>query len=110
MVNYREWQDGRLAAIPDDPRRRVVAEDRLDSAMVAANRIEAEIAPLADPQVLDAFRTANKTMARAARRRFGTMQGSDEKSVPAPEWRPFQLAFLPRNLPAINWPARVSRR
>ena len=109
VTKYREWLDRQHAAIPDDPSRREMAEDLLNGARVASNRIEAGIKALDDPQVLDAFRIANKAMARAARRRFGTMQGSDEKSVSAPKWRPFQLAFLLMNLPGIVDPHHDDR-
>src|SRR5437899_13088517 len=42
-------------------------------------------------------------MAEAARRRLGVMQGKDPATV-QPEWRPFQLAFLLMNLPALAKP------
>ena len=109
VVKYRRWQDGQRGAMPDDPRRREVAEDLLNGARVAADRIESGIKALDDPQVLDAFRIANKAMARAARRRFGTMQGSDEMSVSTPKWRPFQLAFILMNLPGIVDPHHDDR-
>ena len=66
----------------------LTATGNLSRAVVAANRIEAGILLLQDEQVLDAFRLANKVMAVAARRRFGTMQGKDPASVDAPAWRP----------------------
>jgi hypothetical protein len=48
-------------------------------------------------------------MAVAARQRFGPMRGKPAESVGAPEWRPFQLAFLLMNLPGIAEPESDDR-
>ena len=48
-------------------------------------------------------------MAVAARRRFGVMQGEEPARVKPPTWRPFQLAFLLMNLPAIADPLHGDR-
>jgi hypothetical protein len=63
----------------------------------AARRVEAGIRTLAgDPRALDAFRTANRAMAHAARRRTWYSRGrkGTPAEVAAPAWRPFQLAFI----------------
>ena len=86
-----------------------MAEALFQRATTAANRIEEGIKILADGQALAAFRMANKVMARAARRRFGPMQGWDEAGVEAPTWRPFQLAFVLTNLPGIVEPTHHDR-
>ena len=109
VTQYRAWLKRQGEAVHDDPRRREVADDLLNRANVAANRIEAGIAALDDPQVLDAFRVANRVMARAARRRTGAMQKLDESAVRPPQWRPFQLAFVLMNLPAIVDPHHDDR-
>ena len=49
----------------------------LQNATHAANRIQAGIDALADPQVLDAFRIANRTMAAAGRQRELLRQQGD---------------------------------
>ena len=52
-----------------------------------------------DADLLDAFRVANRAVARALRRRLGDPIGPD-----GPRWRPFQLAFLLLNLPGLADP------
>ncbi|MBS1982663.1 MAG: hypothetical protein JST16_00710, partial [Bdellovibrionales bacterium] len=99
ITQYREWltkQD-----IPLDPRRKQVAEMLITRGNAIAGRIEAGMAALDDPQVLEAFCIANRVMAAAARKR--------NPSQPEPAWFPFQLAFLLVNLPGIVDPVHPDR-
>jgi len=110
VTHYRKWLEGQKANIPKSPKRRVeTGNELLARGKIAADRIEAGIAVLADDKVLDAFRLANKTMALAARRRFGTMRGKKPEEVDAPAWRPFQLAFVLMNLKGIVEPTHDDR-
>jgi hypothetical protein len=110
VTHYRAWIDQQKAKVPARPKCRAdTAGELVARAKVAAKRIEAGIELLQDGQVLEAFRTANKVMAVAARRRFGTMRGLDPASVTAPEWRPFQLAFLLMNLKGVVQPSHEDR-
>src|SRR4030095_909160 len=59
----------------------------------AAKRIERGIAILAEgSQALDAFRLANRAVARALKKRL---------AIETPQWRAFQLAFILLNLPSL---------
>ena len=70
----------------------------LEEADTARGRILAGIELLAsDPEVLDAFRLANRAMATQARRRNPDAYTGDSR----PRWRLFQLAFLLLNVPSI---------
>ena len=110
VTQYRQWiTEQRTNSPTSPPIRREVAQLLLDRAGVAADRIDAGIALLEDKEVLEAFRVANRVMARAARRRFGTMRGNDPNKIDAPSWRPFQLAFLLMNLRGIANPAADDR-
>lgn len=97
-AEYRKW----IAAqpIPVVPTRAEVAKQLLLKSEYAAKRIDGGLAALSDPLVLDAFLTANKVMAAAARR---------GRPTEVPKWRPFQLAFLLLNLDGIADPLHADR-
>lgn len=74
VTHYRAWIEEQRAKVPNKPRaRKETAQQLIANANVAAKRIETGIKLLADPLVLEAFRTANKVMAQAARRRSGRL-------------------------------------
>ena len=100
---YRDWIAARGSeAAAHAGQRRETAEELLRLAGVAAGRIERGVAVLArDADALDAFRMANRAVARALRQRLG---------VAAPRWRTFQLAFLLLNLPGIADPTASDRQ
>jgi hypothetical protein len=106
VESYRQWIEGQRQHVPSGltKRQRETADDLLERAEIAARRVEAGIQALADPEVLQAFRIANRCMHAAAmapaRRR------ADEGK---PTWRPFQLAFLLLNLPGIADPTHSDR-
>jgi len=112
VQHYREWIDAQLPHVDflAGVRRRT-AEEMLEEARKAANRIEAGIKLLAtQPDVLLAFRISNLAMARAARQRTW-IQGDRSKTpetMEAPRWRPFQLAFLLMTLRGIAEPVSAS--
>ena len=92
---YRDWvraQGHKCAALSG--RRAQTAAELLEAAEHAANRIQAGITLLTDPDALLAFRIANRAMAAAARRREAQAKGQAPDQVPPPCWRPFQLAYI----------------
>lgn len=72
-------------------------------------RIEAGVQMLQDPLVLEAFRIANRAMAAQARRRQAFQRGMPLDQTSAPQWRPFQLAFLLMGLRGIVDPKHDDR-
>src|SRR5262249_25643734 len=90
-------------------KRREVAQTLLDDAVAAANRIADGISCLDQPLVLEAFRIANRAMARAARQRESQIRGMEPGDVPAPQWRPFQLAFILLTLRRLVEPTPADR-
>jgi hypothetical protein len=101
VAEYRAWIEARRAAAAGLPAgRRETAGELLRLAGVAAERIERGIALLAgDEAALDAFRVANRAVARALRQR---LKGQFEDKPP--RWRAFQLAFILLNLPGLADP------
>jgi hypothetical protein len=102
---YRDWiakqpVPGGTSAM--EKRRADVATKMLSRAGVVAGRIEQGLNELADPNVLEAFRLANKVMAAVGRQRR-------KDAVEPPKWRPFQLAFLLLNLTSMAEPAEADR-
>lgn len=113
VTSYRAWielQAVQAASATMTERQRATSKDLLILAKTAADRIEEGIRSLADPQCLEAFRIANRAMAKAARQRFAVQQGKKPDDVSAPRWRVFQLAFILMNLEGLNDPRHPSRR
>ncbi len=100
---YREWIEQRRADVASlKETRRETAEQLLDLAGIAADRIAVGISGLAeDPDALDAFRVANRVVARALRQRL---------DIEDPQWRAFQLAFILLNLPGLVDPGDPHRK
>lgn len=102
VAHYRAWIDGQRTGLSDlEAKRRGTAEGLLWQAGLSADRIARGITALAaDADALDAFRVANRAVARALGKRLG---------LEAPRWRAFQLAFLLLNLPGLIAPQEKSR-
>jgi len=111
VSEYRDWQGRQTRAIPALPGhdRQEMARLLLDRAAFAGERIEAGIDLLAEPMVFEAFRTANRAMAAAARQRESQWRGKPPDQVPIPHWRPFQLAFVLMNLRGVLHPEHHDR-
>lgn len=110
VAQYRGWIDTQRQKYPSlSPKRATTADELLNAAEQAADRIEAGIALLADPEILTAFRLANRTMAAAARRRVAQSLGIPPANATAPRWRPFQLAYLLLTLRGVADPAHLER-
>jgi hypothetical protein len=97
VLRYREWIAARRADLASlSGKRRETAEELLRFAGLAADRVERGVAVLAGSRdALDAFRVANRAVARALRQRL---------KIEAPRWRAFQLAFILLNLPGLADP------
>ena len=102
VARYRVWIEARGAEIARlRGARRETAEELLRCAGIAADRIERGIVALAgDADALDAFRVANRAVARALSKRL---------RIEAPRWRAFQLAFILLNLPGLADPGQPDR-
>ncbi len=100
--HYRNWIHDQTRQIQDTPgRHQETADELLRLAEVAAGRIERGIDVLAsDADALDAFRVANRAVARALERRL---------QIENPAWRTFQLAFILLNLSGLADPTDSHR-
>lgn len=110
VAQYRDWIDAQHQKCRGlSHKRHATARQMLDAAAQAADRIEAGIALLADPDILTAFRLANRTMAAAARHRAAQIEGGSPASLAPPRWRPFQLAYILLTLRGVADPLHAER-
>jgi hypothetical protein len=128
-AGYEAWLDEqptRVTGLPEALRE--TAETAIFTALQCAGRIRAGIELLTSPSApghavaLEAFRFANQAMALqrrhttiAAMREAGGLSYAEaaeavrEQGARVASWRPFQLAFVLLNLPALTDPAHPDR-
>jgi hypothetical protein len=110
VSEYRDWIETTGKNLPSNEYRRETASELIRNATLAAERIEQGIKLLQEPLVFRAFQIANRAMAAAARQRFSFGSKKKPNELAAPEWRPFQLAFLLLNIEGIWNPASQDRK
>ena len=106
VAEYRAWLENRRWEIQAlQGTRRDTAEELLRFAGIASDRIECGVALVAkDRDALEAFRVANRAVARALRQRL-----KEQFVEKVPCWRSFQLAFILLNLPGLADPRDPNR-
>ena len=110
VQQYRTWIEGQgTLAEGLTGRRKEVAVELVSRATRVADRIQAGIDLLSDPDVLEAFRVANRAMAASGRRRRALENNVGPDEVDPPEWHPFQLAYILMNLRSIAEPTHFER-
>lgn len=110
VTHYRAWIEAQKRVQNSlSERRAETATELLLNAAHMAQRIQAGIESLRDPMVFESFRIANRTMGRAARQRESAQRSVPPEEVPAPRWRPFQLAFILISLRGMADPLHPDR-
>jgi hypothetical protein len=106
---YTDWIAQQSTIELADSSRVETAAELLRRATIVNQRIAAGLQALDDPDVLSAFRMANRSISTAIRQRG--IHNSDRSPADAkpPTWRPFQLAFLLMNLVGIDRPTSNDR-
>jgi len=117
--DYAGWIDDQRARVGKEIKGYdAPANDALDRCKTTLERLRAGLKVLlADPKALEAFRFANRAMARqrvrgiyALKRRRGEDVSFDSQDVRKNRsWRPFQLAFLLLSIPSLADPKHPDR-
>lgn len=111
VVAYGAWIEGEARRKIEGKKRQQIAAELLKNARRAKERMATGLDALSDDAVMEAFRIANRCVARAIRQRTSHGEpGKRPEDVAPPEWRPFQLAFLLLNLKGMADPTHADRR
>jgi hypothetical protein len=114
VEHYCQWIAAQEAATQADttlePSQRKTAGELVGKARLAADRMRAGVELLKQADCLEAFRVANRAMARQARQREAQKPSSDPSQPPVPAWRAFQLGFLLLNLHGLATPTHADRQ
>ena len=108
VSEYRHWIHAQRQT-PLDACFTDAAQDLLNRADNACNRIEAGLDALTDPLVFKAFCLANKVIAQARRQQLSQEGEGSPASFDPPQWRPFQIAYILLNLVGIQDPTSPDR-
>ncbi|MFF0560211.1 helicase-related protein [Streptomyces sp. NPDC004266] len=111
---YEQWIEAKVveaAALDGTPHERA-AQERIETCREALGRIREGIGLLADkPDVMEAFRLANRAMAEQRARSAWVKGGRQgEPDLATQRWYPFQIAFMLLCLRGIDDPGHPDRR
>lgn len=107
---YAQWIEEQKEVIPkNNQSRNDTGQYLISQAESARLRIKSGIELMKQPDVFEAFKLANKVMAKSSRQRRAAIEKVAPDSLTPPEWRPFQLAFILLNLMAIHDPKSADR-
>jgi uncharacterized Zn-finger protein len=110
VTEYAQWLENQKTKIPQDhPKRQEIAQELIRRAQIIKERILRGINLLDDPLIFEAFQITNQAMARALRQRKCHDTDLNPEEILAPQWRPFQLAFILMNLLGITQPENNER-
>jgi Helicase conserved C-terminal domain len=108
VTAYTDWIINQRQ-ITLEPEFQPITNQLLQNAERVKNRIVEGLAALDDPDVLEAFRVANKAIALARRQQLSQETGKPPSDCDTPIWRPFQLAFILLNLVSLAQPEHCDR-
>ncbi|KOR35614.1 hypothetical protein AM228_17620 [Planktothricoides sp. SR001] len=100
-IAYRQWIAEQQKISVDSEKQVETSKKLLSRAQIACDRINQGIDLLTDSQVFYAFKLANQAVAQARRQQLAQEIKQPADAFSAPNWRPFQLAFILLNLGGI---------
>lgn len=107
-IKVQEEKNQKDQTIVNHSKRLEVTKELLNNARRACRRIARGLALLEEPDIFEAFKIANRAIS-VSRRQQLIQEGKPPDEIEAPQWRPFQLAFILLNLESIVYPESPDR-